>query len=102
MRRKSTLLSAATAALALVLLTPTGASASAEGYFYYTTKNKVQYIKDPHVEECYKRDADGHTENATNKTAYLYDNTQCHGTPIETMHPGDSEQVQFQAVYFLR
>lgn len=95
------MLGATIAGLTLVLLAPLGAGA-AEGYFYYTSNGVLKFIKDPHDDECLKREGNGHASNETNKTVFLYDNAQCLGTPIDSMRPGDGESISFAGLKFLR
>lgn len=94
------MLAAATAGLALVLLAPMGGSA-AEGYFYYTTPNNQRtFVKDPEDLHCYKREGMGLTKNLTDTPVDVYGNSQCLGSPLDTLRAGDEETVTFTAFRF--
>ncbi|MFI9400675.1 hypothetical protein [Nocardia sp. NPDC052316] len=91
-------------AVLLLALGPAGTAQAATGDFIYTSPDGTQQrLQDPEDGKCYRIVGVDYTENATDRAAETFRNSDCSGTFGELFPPGTREyRSDFQSVRFGR
>ncbi|MFF4415761.1 hypothetical protein ACFYY8_24805 [Streptosporangium sp. NPDC001559] len=103
--RRGTRVAALSVAAALSVMLQIGPARAAVGiFFYYTHPGRVPWeLANPQDHQCYTvGDADGYTQNHTDRYALLYMGSECRGQIWHTLYPHTAaDLLKFKSVRFV-